>query len=192
MNRLELFYPAKPFYQTQAWGIYNPAYSQFAFDLHNGVDFLPATDSKLYMPVKAKLVEKDYIPNGSGNFVRFKTTEKWNIEGVDCYLGFVMMHLKYLPDYPVGTVLDLGDLVGTANNTGFSTGPHTHFAPYRLGDNDERLDTSPTALRANQTFNPEPYWNGRYAVSMNNALNKALRDALVALAGLYQQLIGKK
>jgi len=38
MSKLELFYPAKPYKITQAFGINNPSYLQFGFSQHNGID----------------------------------------------------------------------------------------------------------------------------------------------------------
>lgn|SRR3990167_1711386 len=171
--KLSLYYPTKPFVITQGWGIYNPAYLQFGFSKHNGVDFIPyvgAITFPLYAPVKIQVTEVGTQP-GAGNFVRFVTTDKWEVEGINCYVGGMFMHMKRQA-VEEGQICEAGDLLGEADNTGFSTGPHTHFSPYRLGDDKfTRLDTD---KETNYTFNPQPYWNGKFAVDIQINLLKTL------------------
>lgn len=155
-TKLKLLYPATPFITTQSWGIYNPAYLQFGFSKHNGVDFRLGKDKKLYAPVRMRLVDKGYVEKGAGYYIRFKTTEKWLVEGQECYVSLMFMHLDHLPDYQIGTIKEAGEFIGVPDNTGFSTGPHTHLSTYRLGDNDERLDTD---KETNYTFDPSTYFD---------------------------------
>lgn len=167
-KKLELWYFAKPFITTQAWGIYNPAYEQFGFDHHNGQDVLLESDSLFHAPCDMQLISKEWQPTGGGNLVRYKTLERVIAEGTECWVVLVFMHLKVPPAYDIGTVLRVGDVVGVADNTGFSTGPHTHMTVYREDDAGNRLDADP---HYNHTFDPKPYWNGYYAVDKVKVLS---------------------
>lgn len=162
MSRLSLWYPAKPYVVSQKWGIYNPAYEQFGFDKHNGEDFLMEPDHKTHCPIPSVVEETGYN-EGAGNFVRLVSQEKWLVDGVECYVGTMFMHHEKIL-CKKGDLLKTGDVMGIADNTGFSTGPHTHGSYYRLSRPQNlpeyRLDAD---LHTNQTFDPSPYWNKFYA-----------------------------
>lgn len=177
-----LWYPAKPFYVTQAWGIDNPSYKQFGFSKHNGVDFLIGKDGMLYAPIRMELIEKDYYPTGAGNFGKYRTMEKYDVDGVNAKFCLMFMHMKAQPSHPLGTVLEIGDLIGPANNTGFSTGPHTHMANFVVDDLGNKIGKN---MEANQTFDPRPYFNGRYAVDALNMVQQ-LKDLIAKLTELIK------
>jgi murein DD-endopeptidase MepM/ murein hydrolase activator NlpD len=158
MAKFELYFPAKPFIVTQGWGIYNPAYLQFGFDHHNGVDFLLGNDKKLHAPCDFFAVDVGEN-SGAGKYIRWITTEKFDVLGTNCKVGGMFMHMESHA-IATGATVKEGDLLGVADNTGFSTGPHTHLSVYRLGDNGERLDTNASH---NNTFDPRPFFNNFYA-----------------------------
>lgn len=178
--KLELYYPVKPFIITQGWGISNPTYLQFGFSKHNGVDFIPYTGAvtfPLYAPLKLTVIEIGTQP-GAGNFVRFISQDTWEVDGVKCYVGGIFMHLKE-PSVNLMQTCNVGDQLGIANNTGNSTGPHTHLSLYKLGnDKVTRLDTD---KEVNYTFNPQPYWNGKFAVDIKIKLIQTLISLLQKL-----------
>ena len=159
--KLELYYPAKPFLVTQGWGIYNPAYERFGFNRHNGVDFLPGTKKLVYAPVRMRVYAVDFN-EGAGNFVSGVTTQKWEVGGIECFVQLTFMHLEKAL-CKIGDILEIGDLIGVPDNTGFSTGPHTHMAPYRLTEALLKMDSND----ANGSFDPSPYWNGYFAEDVN-------------------------
>lgn len=160
---LALYYPAKPYSISQGWGIKNPSYLQFGFSRHNGEDFLPGKDKKVYSPINAECVETGYT-DSKGNFARFITNEKYLVLGVECYIGFVFLHFEKIQCLK-GQMMKIGDLIGIAGNTGFSTGPHTHGTYYRLSERKNlpkyRLDTD---KETDYTLNPLPYWQKYHAV----------------------------
>lgn len=165
MSKLEIWFPCKPFQVTQAWGISNPTYNQYGFSRHNGVDFKPHWNDvtfDLYCPLKMEVTEVMFN-DGAGNYIRFVSVDKWLVEGVECYVGGMIMHMKQQA-VSVGQIVDVGQFLGVANNTGTSTGPHTHLSLYRLSQKENipqnRLDTDPTT---NYTFNPQPFWSGYHA-----------------------------
>lgn len=162
--KLELWYFAdvRPWLLNQAWGIYNPAYARFGFDHHNGIDIPIASDQRVFCPVRAHVTNIDYFPDGGGNQIELVTTEKWNVGGVDCYVLIVFMHNKEILA-KLGDVCEVGTEITIPNNTGFSTGPHTHFGCYRLNDDMSWMDDNKTTDGASGSFDPMPYFNGKYA-----------------------------
>lgn len=186
--KLELYYPAKPFYVTQDWGVYNTAYTQFGFDHHNGVDFELEPDSLLHAPQRLLVTEVGYVPNGAGNFVRFILTDKWEVLGTECWVGGIVMHMKE-QQVKVGQICEIGEVLGIADNTGFSTGPHTHLSLYRLKNNlirpentvDNILDTD---SHYGHTFNPALFFNGKYAVDNLPASDLTPEDEKLVESGI--------
>jgi hypothetical protein len=171
METLRLYYPAKPYKVTQRWGIYNPAYLQFGFDMHNGEDCEIGTDKIVHCPVPAKALETGYN-DGAGYYVRLRSTQKYIVGDKACYVWFMVMHLeKHL--CKAGDSLGVGDPIGIADHTGFSTGPHIHITYRRVDEYNTQLDLDP---RTNNSFDPHPYWTGIHAQDFNT------------IVGLYQQV----
>lgn len=194
MKKLELWYPCKPFLVTQAWGIHNPIYGQIneTFTRHNGIDFKPyygAVTFPLYSPLPMKIT--DVGDNSSaGNYVRFISTEKWLVNGVTCYVGGILCHMKS-QSVTKGQICPIGGYLGVANNTGFSTGPHTHISLYRLKEDlpdlenriTNRLDTD---VAVNNTFDPYPFWTGYHAQDYGVVMNiyKSIASLLSSFFGV--------
>lgn len=189
MSKLSLFYPTKPFVVTQGWGISNPSYLQFGFSRHNGTDYQLGADKKLYAPCDILITDVGFN-SGAGNYIRWITTEKYLVENTECFVGGIFMHMESQAVIS-GQTIKTGGYLGIADNTGFSTGPHTHISLYRLKEQKpinenapgNRLDTDPAT---NYTFDPAPYWNGYYAVDADTvflALYKMLDLLKKALGG---------
>lgn len=164
--KLELWLPAKPYVITQAWGIYNPAYERFGFSKHNGVDYKIGKEP-LRFPQEYKITDKGYFENGAGNFITGVSTKKWEIEGIECYDRITLMHLEEPAPWEVGDIVKAGDVVGIPDNTGFSTGPHTHETHQRI-DNGKFLDIN----EANHSYDHSKYQNGYYAGDKYAVLSK--------------------
>lgn len=174
MDKLELWYLAKPYVLKQAWGIYNPAYLKFGFDHHNGVDFALESDRRIHSPCPIRIVDIGYN-DGAGNYIRFITTKQYMVLGDICYVGGMIMHMESQA-VKVGDILKVGDFLGIGDNTGFSTGPHTHLSTYRLIADisngnvplTNRLDKDPST---DYTFDPALLFNGFYAVDSGTVLS---------------------
>lgn len=184
--KLELFYPAKPYIVSQRWGIYNPAYLQFGFDHHNGEDFILGDDAKLYAPFDCSVSKVDNYPKGAGNFVSLVSDNIYEFsDGVSCKVYIDFLHMKQQL-VKVGDKLKCGELLGIADNTGFSTGPHTH-GQYRRVDSitNKELDKN----NANNSFDPHDYWNKSYAVDCKKQV--LLISLLQKLVDSYKLLLKK-
>lgn len=184
MSKLALYYPAKPYIVTQAWGILNGSYEAagLTFTKHNGEDFRIGSDKLTHCPLKAIVQEVGYN-DLAGNYVRLVSTDQWEIGGQLCYVGMMFMHHEKIL-CAEKTILNVGDVMGIPDNTGFSTGPHTHGSYLRLVNqnyNGARYDTDTTTDR---TFDPHPYWTGFAAQDYTKVV------IIQKLISLYQQLMG--
>src|SRR3569623_1270180 len=77
----------------------------------------------------------------------------------ECYVRIWLCHAEKVL-VSAGYEPALGELLMIADNTGFSTGPHTHLGMYRLNDNMQKLDTN----KATGSFDPELFFTGQYAI----------------------------
>jgi len=170
MAKLTLWYPAKPFHVTQGWGISNPSYNQFGFSKHNGVDFKIGDDKLLRSPTNLVVAEVGFNES-AGNFVRLFSPEKLEIGDQECYLGAMFMHLERAM-CAKGQLLETGEVFAVPDNTGFSTGPHTHMTLRRYSkqvwNKKYQLDLDPAS---DFTFDPAPYWTGFYAKDKDTVIN---------------------
>jgi len=189
---LKLYYPHKPYIVTQTWGNPNSAYStQFGdpnFTLHNGVDsvavypdatgaYKRGTHWPLYCPGNGfRVLQVDFAPKGGGNEVWLISKEKVQMDDKECHALFVMCHADEIfvkaGDEPV-----VGQILGVSDNTGFSTGEHTHCGLYRVDYNGTwftKLDTN----NATGSYNPASFYTGMYAIDQadtKTAIKNAFR-----------------
>jgi hypothetical protein len=166
---LKIHYPFKPFQITQNWGNPNPAYNHFGFTKHNGIDARPwYQDAYLcnyypvYCPVEGFRVDKvQYRPDGGGNEIWLVSKEEMLIGGEMCRAYLVLCHADKIL-VPVGYEPALGELIMIGDNTGFSTGTHTHMGLYRVKPNGGGwiiFDQND----ANGSSDPALYFTGKFA-----------------------------
>lgn len=156
--KLELFYPAQPFIVTQKWGVKNDAYIRFGFTHHNGIDFTVDTDGFVKAMCNGRVVSVGDNPTGAGRYVVYRTPLVF-CEGVECYVEFYYMHAEKIL-VKVGDEVEVGTTLMIADNTGFSTGPHTHISAYRISKEGGRIDMD---MATNRTFDFSKYFIGKYA-----------------------------
>ena len=162
MKPLSLYYPVFPHKVNRAWGFVDALYQQYGFTHHNGIDLALFEGQEVRAPFDGVVTLVGNQPNGSGNFVCVVSSASYAFDdGVTCKVELTFMHLK---EFRVeqGAKLGVGDLIALGGKTGQATGSHLHLAPKRvkkgwLGYRD--LDKND----AGNTFDPEPYWNKRYA-----------------------------
>lgn len=173
-NTLKIRFPYKPYDITQKWGNVNSAYNQFGFSLHNGVDatvfydksqpfWKSETSWPVYCPVegfKVQLIRN--MPQGGGNEIWLISKEKQWMFGTECYAYLVLAHAEKIL-VPVGYEPKLGELLMIADNTGFSTGPHTHMGLYRVEWDSIKMTYIDTN-DANGSFDPSLFFTNTYAV----------------------------
>jgi hypothetical protein len=167
-NMPRLYFPAKPFSPTQAWGIKNPAYEQFGFSRHNGEDFRLGKDKKLYWPLEDCIVYDVAFGTATGWRIKANSQDEYTFaDGKKAFLNVIMMHMESMSPVAVGTTLNVGDYCGIPDNTGFSTGPHTHFMLRRIDKDGKLIDKND----ADNSIDPHLYWTGICAVDYNSILS---------------------
>lgn len=118
---------------SQLWGENPDIYSKFTYDGvplrgHNGIDFLTPLDTPILAVdngVVAETVLND--PTGFGRYI--KVNHSWG-EAMYAHLNSIQV--------AAGQQVIRGNVLGATGNTGFSSGPHLHFAlrinPYSRTD----------------------------------------------------------
>lgn len=169
---LKIYYPFKPYVITQHWGNPNNAYAMAFNDpnwtQHNGVDAnvggSPFTGWPVYCPVEGfKVAYTDYVPSGGGNEIWLVSKEKYQMFDQECYALIALCHAEKVlveKDYEPA----LGELLMIADNTGFSTGPHTHMGLYRISDPNNLGGSKIDNNHATGSFDPELFFTKEYAI----------------------------
>lgn len=186
--KLSLYYPAKPWKITQPWGVTNYQYLIFGFTQHNGVDSSISWDGIVRAEIPCEVIETGYKAGGAGNYVSVITNDKYESPFGEAFVRIDYMHLKNTLGMYKGKKLTVGDQIAPQNNTGFSTGPHTHYQHRWVakGPND-LIDLEKNG--ANNSFNPEPFRNGTYAEDVLRERLKleinTLQRKIIELTSLY-------
>lgn len=155
--------PFKPFYITQKWGVENPIYQQFGFSRHNGIDAKTGSVIfPIYTPFPAQVVNIGYHPKGSGILLTMLSDETFDfLDGRSARILLDFLHLKATL-VPIRHRLKVGEISCYADNTGFSTGPHTHIQPRRVKGEYGSLEFIDTN-DAHGSFDITFYSTGKYA-----------------------------
>ena len=178
------YYPVKPHKLNQEWGRYDPkTYSQFGFTRHNGQDVNLINGQPISAPFAGTCVRTGNQPSGGGIFLGVMSEEFEFKDGKYRVLAD-FLHCKELL-ITEGTKVKVGDIIALGDNTGFSTGPHTHVqwrrASFWNGWTGDKLTwVNPDKNEANNSFDPEPYFNGEYAVDFAKVRNEAVQAISLA------------
>lgn len=185
MAKLQLPYEIYPYIVSQKWGNPDPVYLQFGFGHHNGVDVLPAKDKKLYAPFDYEVVWAKWMPNGGGHVLGILSVNEY--DGPYEKPAFVL--IDYLHNEKIlvkpGTQGKAGDLLCITDNTGFSTGPHSHMQ-YRWERKKGGKLVDVEKNDAHNSFDPEPYRNGVYALSISLEKQVGILQKILTLLGLQK------
>ena len=179
--KLELPFEVKPYVISQRWGNYDPIYKQFGFSHHNGEDVLPGEGKAVFAPFDYEVVWSKWMPNGGGNVLGVLSLQEY--DGPKKKPAYVLIDFLHLESFKVkvGTKGKTGDLLAIADNTGFSTGPHTHIQ-YRwvYKKNASLIDVEKND--AHNSFDPAPYRTGVYAKTIGTV--SLLQKLVLALSTL--------
>jgi hypothetical protein len=203
--KFQFFLPVKPFVITQPWGVYNPAiYSQFGFTAHNGIDVAMGADKTIHAPFSGTIIRTGNQPNGGGIFCGLLSDNQFEFnDGITAFVLLDALHCERLLASERQHVV-AGQTLAIADNTGFSTGPHTHFQPRRcrvLPGGDFVVNGEPVHLEwvdtndANGSFDPMPYAVSAYAADLLNpsapAPVKPIQSIVNAILGRPRENLGE-
>lgn len=173
--KFEIFYPVRPYRVNRKWGeliidlatgesIYKP----FGFTTHNGVDLALVNGQEIKAPCDCIVVRVgskengNWQPQGGGVFVGIVSKNVYEfLDGKQSQVLFDFLHCEKIL-VQEGQEVGVGDVIALGDNTGFSTGSHTHMQPRRVSYVN-RVLTFIDQNEANGSFNPEYYWNGVFA-----------------------------
>lgn len=169
---MKFYKPFRPFFISQRWGVPNPVYAQFGFTQHNGLDVAALTPGNppiqlktwpIYCPVEGFRVQQvRWNPNGGGNEIWLISKKEKQVGDKMCYAQIIFMHNEKVL-VPVGYEPALGELVAIGDNTGFSTGPHSHIGLYRVNKYYKKIDQN----EANGSYDLEPFLQNEFAVDQS-------------------------
>ena len=117
-------WPLKKVFITQKWGGNPDIYKRFGIKGHNGIDLRAAMGTEVFAPHDGVVKERRFDKDGYGNYLKIESDKE----------GSILAHLK---DFAVeaNKKVSGGDLVGRADNTGFSTASHVHWGYFRIPRN---------------------------------------------------------
>ncbi len=157
-----LSYPVRPHAVSRGWGVTDSQYQKFGFTRHNGIDIPLAEGTEIRAPFEGTVTLVGNQPKGSGIFLCFLSKEKYDFpDGKRARVELTLMHLSETL-IEEGARVSAGQAIAKGGHTGLSATSHVHISPKRvkfgiLGYRD--LDRND----ADNTFDPEPYWDGSYA-----------------------------
>lgn len=170
-------YPFKKIYVTQKWGVNPDIYARFGFKGHNGVDLRlfdengnKATTSLIYAPHDGTVKERSFDADGYGYYLKIESETE----------GSILAHLKEFR-VNINKQVKEGDLIGIADNTGWSTGSHLHWGYYRKPRDRSNgyggtIDPTPYIKPSNtMTENLQPLLD-KYGVKDLAELDKKIND----------------
>ena len=162
MKKFSLYYPVKPWTILQGWGTNGEWYRTNGINIlgHNGLDVF-TNDKQAVRAAHDGEVVYAGVDSKEGWGVVVRTLEP--IE--DVYYKTIYWHLiKEIP-VKVGQKVLAGDLIGYADNTGFSTRTHLHFGlkPQQKGENDWTWVNLEQVNGYLGAIDPTPYFNNYYA-----------------------------
>ena len=124
-----------PFRQTyphsQGFGENPSMYARFDMLGHNGDDYALPNGVPLYAPISGKVTLVGNVADGYGIYL--------NIWDQTQSLIVVMAHMQSV-DVKQGDTVQAGQKVGNSDNTGYSTGPHLHYAAADTDNAGARLN----------------------------------------------------
>ncbi|MDO8594232.1 MAG: M23 family metallopeptidase [bacterium] len=187
-KKLELFYPVYPHTVNRPWGFVDSLYQKLGFVRHNGTDLALEHGQEIRAPFDCIVVKNGYQPEGSGNYICLLSVDEFEFPDKNCLVELTFMHLL-CSVAKEGDELKAGDLVALGDNTGLSTGNHTHLAPKRVIKFPGRYECADENDALN-TFDPEPYWNHKYAkeIGSNESARLSLQQQIDRANMILEQL----
>lgn len=184
MKRFKFPCPIKPWIVTREWGVYDPIYAQFGFKFHNGTDVALESDKLVRAPFAGTIIRAgtkengQWQPNGGGIYCGLLSDEEYLFD--DSKTAFVLMDELHDEKLLVseGQHVIAGQPLAIGDNTGASTGNHTHFQlrretkiPAPVGASNSYRFLSDSFLlqdvdknEMNNSFDPTPYYTGTYVI----------------------------
>jgi len=194
---MKLYYPCKPYILTQKFGAnnacvevrndiprdkrkvigtidgtchvgYTSLYADLGLTGHSGADLAASHGTPIYHAGPDGFVEEVQTEPERGLGLGIITNEKQAYDDTAYQMKLRYWHLL---DFTVkkGDQVKTGQLIGHADNTGYSSGDHLHFEckPVQLNTRTKLYQNVFQNNGMNGGIDPEPYFCGEYADSLN-------------------------
>ena len=166
MKKLSLWYPVKPFFLTQGFGLNGEYYRANGINIagHNGWDLRAYHGQPVRASHDGEVVYAG-IDGKEGYGVVLRTLEPFEYKDGETFFKTIYWHLLSNIPVRVGTRVKVGDIIGYADNTGFSNGDHLHFGlkPQYQGENEWTWFNLEDGNGFFGAIDPQPFFNGFYA-----------------------------
>ncbi|HEY1042092.1 MAG TPA: M23 family metallopeptidase [Candidatus Paceibacterota bacterium] len=156
MAQLSLYYPIQPHIVSHVWGTARSAHRSHGARRHNGIDIEITENNEIRSPIDGIVTLSGHHKGSAGVFLTIVSSTPSDFpDGKRAHVELTFLHLS-------ATLVEDGARVSIGTPIARSGSGHVHLAPKRVrkgffGFRDiDRND-------ADNTFDPEPYWNGRYA-----------------------------
>ena len=182
--KLSLFYPVKTFYLTQGFGLNGEYYRANGVNIagHNGWDMRATRGQDVRATHDGEIVYAG-VDGREGYGVVVRTLVPFEYKDGEAYFKTIYWHLLSNIPVRVGTKVRAGDLIGYADNTGFSNTNHLHFGlkPQYKGENDWTWFNLEDGNGFFGNIDPQPYFNGYHAQDAQLLISAwvAIRDLLL-------------
>lgn len=199
--KLQLSYPLNYISFNQKFGNQDEKYTNMALGGHNGIDFYATNGTPVYATHDGYASYQ--VDNSGGHGVVIITDKEYeSVDGVNSYWKTIYWHLcdpLKQPQYksPIqdktGFVkVSNGDLIGYADNTGFSTGSHLHFGlkPVAQGENNWVWYNTEQNNGYKGAVDPMPYFDGSTPKVIHNLTTQV--SILQKIVDLLKNFIIKK
>lgn len=133
-NKLVLSIPVKPFKITQIFGVNGDYYQAHGINIkgHNGLDLMAYHGQPVYASHDGTAYIE--VDSNQGHGVVLLSDQPYDYNGIPTFFKTIYWHLcdgkkepKFASPIQNGIKVRRGQLLGYADNTGLSTGDHTHF-----------------------------------------------------------------
>lgn len=202
MAKLILYRPLHPFSISQGFGQnLNPIYKQWGLLGHNGLDCVRGYVNGKYYETDGAYVRAAHngtvlnagIPDSNEGYgVVLKTDEVYESkDGIPAYWKTVYWHMKKDGIFvQPGQKVRAGDILGPADNTGASNGPHLHFGlkPIMPGEADWAWDNVEQDNGYRGAVDPLPYLSPMTAYEYGLTW---IQKQLNQIAAILNRLLGK-
>lgn len=174
--KLELDYPVAPFFVNQPFGVNGAWYRANGINIagHNGIDLRAYHGQPVYAAHDGIAYYTDDDGN-EGDGVVLITTQEYEYLATITHFKTIYWHLCDPHEEPLlaspvyryrqanrgkGMPIKRGDIIGYADNTGFSTGDHLHFGlkPVEQGEKPEVWYTTFADNGYGGAIDPTPYF----------------------------------
>jgi len=145
-DKFKLIWPTpEPKIITQWYGINPQWYAPFGLPGHEGLDMRALNGTPIYAMAAGEVVRVETNPNSGPYGIHVRIAHEFDGQ----VYKSVYAHFQS-PKVEVGQIVNAGDVIGLADNTGNSSGAHLHITLKVVGKGSPWMDTS-------DIVNPVPY-----------------------------------